>query len=142
MPSIQAFHHIALWTKRYDETLAFYRDGLGLTPIYRFDSGGQRAVILRCGEGPESGHVEVFERNEQDDTPAEARLLHFALCTDDVDGMYRRALDAGAQGRTEPRDVDLVNHLPDTPRPKFAPRIAFVLGPNGEIIEFFDDPNA
>lgn len=152
MPTVKAFHHIALWTRDFDTTVRFYREGLGLMPIYGFGEAGKRAAIFRCGPDASTpvghGHVEVFERLEQEDTPPEARLMHFALSTDDVDGMYARALEAGATSRTEPRDVDLDNTVkgidggaesPAVSR-RFTPRIAFVNGPNGEIIEFFKDP--
>jgi len=145
MAEITSMHHVALRTDRYDETVAFYRDGLGLTPIYQFSIGeGKRALILRCGRGADSGHVEVFERDESDgDVPTEGRLLHIALATPDVDAMYEKAIAAGASSRMEPTDPDHVNALPAEEQPagaeRFTPRIAFVTGPTGEIIEFFRD---
>ena len=145
MAKTTSLHHVALRTDRFDEAVAFYRDGLSLTPVYAFRIGeGKRALILRCGEGADSGHVEIFERDEADeDVPAEGRLLHLALATPDVDAMYEKALAAGATSRMEPTDPDHVNALPAEEQPagaeRFTPRIAFVTGPTGEIIEFFRD---
>lgn len=142
-------HHVGLWARDYDAAVAFYRDGLGLTPIYQFEIDGVgRAMILRCGDGPGSGHVEVFERPEQAECPSEARLLHIALATSDVDGMHARALAAGATEKVAPKDADRDNTLAAADRPaderaaRFTPRISFVVAPNGEIVEFFDDPLA
>lgn len=144
MADITSLHHVALRTDRFDESVAFYRDGLGLTPVYQFSTGaGKRALILRCGEDANSGHVEMFERDEDEDVPAEGRLLHLALATPDVDAMYDKALAAGASSRMEPKDAEHVNALPAHEQPagaeRFTPRLAFVTGPSGEIIEFFRD---
>jgi catechol 2,3-dioxygenase-like lactoylglutathione lyase family enzyme len=147
MPRINAFHHVALHAADFDATVAFYTDALGLTPIYAWEQSPKRAVILRCGDDPTAGHVEIFEKPDVDPTsPAaqpEARLMHFALHTDDVDAMHAKALAAGATERMAPRDVELVNtrHAHDDALPPhFAPRISFVVSPNGEIVEFFTDP--
>lgn len=145
MAKTTSLHHVALRTDRFDEAVAFYRDGLSLTPVYAFGMGeGKRALILRCGEGADSGHVEIFERDEADeDVPAEGRLLHLALATQDVDAMYEKALAAGATSRMEPTDAEHVNALPADQQldgtQRFTPRLAFVTGPAGEIIEFFRD---
>ncbi|MEO0966515.1 MAG: VOC family protein [Planctomycetota bacterium] len=146
MPRINAIHHVALWARDFDAARAFYVDALGLTPVYSWGDAPDRAIILRCGDGPHAGHVEVFEKPaDHPDTPAEARLMHLALNTDDVDAMHARALAAGAAERMAPRDVDLDNtqhpHDAAVP-PRFTPRISFVVAPNGEVIEFFDDPLA
>ncbi|MEM0913109.1 MAG: VOC family protein [Planctomycetota bacterium] len=146
MPRINAVHHIALWAKDFDAARAFYVDGLGLAPIYAWGDAPDRAVILRCGDLALAGHIEIFEKPaDHPDTPAEARLMHLALHTDDVDAMHARALAAGATERMAPKDIDLENthhpHDPTAPK-RFTPRISFVNAPNGEVIEFFDDPLA
>jgi len=149
MPRIQAIHHVALHAADFDAAVAFYTHALGLTPVYSWNDAPNRAVVLRCGEGPHAGHIEIFERPDTaPDSPAaqpEARLLHIALATDDVDALHAKALAAGATERMAPKDVDLVNTAhaanPDLPD-RFRPRISFVVAPNGEIIEFFDDPLA
>ncbi|MEO0587949.1 MAG: VOC family protein [Planctomycetota bacterium] len=149
MAEIGSIHHVALWARDYDAAVAFYREGLGLTPIYEFAIAEVgRAMILRCGAAPSCGHIEIFERPKQAETPAEARLLHVALATDDVDAMHARALAAGATEKAAPKDVDLDNTLAAADRPaderaaRFRPRISFVVAPNGEVVEFFDDPLA
>jgi len=131
-------HHVALWTRDFDRAVAFYADGLGLTPRYQFQLDAGRAILLAAGS---SGHVEIFERPESEDAPAEARLLHFALATDRVDEMYQQALAAGATSRVEPRDAEFENPITGQPNPMRV-RIAFVNGPDGEVIEFFDEQSA
>lgn len=136
MAGIGGFHHVALWTTNFDRSVAFYTGALGLTPRYQFKIGSGRAMILRCGT---HGHVEIFERPvDWPAAPAEARLLHFALETDDVDGWYARAIAGGATPRTPPKDVEQPNQLPGG-LATFRVRLAFFTGPDGEIVELFQD---
>ena len=53
--------------------------------------------------------------------------------TEDVDLAYARAMAAGAVSQTPPKDVDLPAD------PVFPVRLAFVEGPDGEVIEFFHE---
>jgi len=138
MSNITGFHHIAFWAKDFDKSVSFYTDALGLKPRYAWGEVGKRAIILQSGE---HGHIEIFERPDQDDAPAEARLLHFALQTQHVDELYEAALAAGATSRIEPKDVALDNTVSGGPD-QMRVRLAFVNGLDGEIIEFFDDRSA
>ena len=73
---------------------------------------------------------EVFAggRNE---TPY-GRYFHLAVRVDSCDEAFAAARKAGARVKSEPRDTDIPS------RPEIYPvRIAFVYGPDGEEIEFF-----
>jgi glyoxylase I family protein len=59
--------------------------------------------------------------------------VHFALRTTDCDQAIEAARAAGAEVTVEPRDVTL---SADPPIPA---RIAFCKGPDGELIEFFQN---
>ena len=135
MPKIHGLHHVALWSKDFDRSVDYYTRVLGLQPRYQWGEAPKRAIIMQCGN---DGHVEVFERPDHEDTPAEARLLHLALSTRDVDGLYQASLDAGCKSRVEPKDAQLANHVEGGPS-HMKVRIAFVEGLDGEVIEFFED---
>jgi catechol 2,3-dioxygenase-like lactoylglutathione lyase family enzyme len=60
-----------------------------------------------------------------DEEPTEGALLHFCFRVADVEAAYSRALSAGAVSRIAPMTAQVVDG-----------EIAFVTGPNGEVIEF------
>ena len=123
-------HHIALRAVDFDASLRFYQDGLGFVRAYGWGEGDGRAAMLDTGDG---NYLELFAggRRAPGEEPPEGALLHFALRTQDVDAAYARALAAGARTHIAPKDVTLQG---DPPVPV---RLAFVKGPDGEIIEFF-----
>jgi lactoylglutathione lyase len=71
--------------------------------------------------------IEIIPRGN-DDTEVGARWAHIAVATDDAREAYTLALKAGAASRSEPGDV-LLGTMPVCN--------AFVTGPDGEVIEFF-----
>jgi glyoxylase I family protein len=126
------FHHIALRVRDFDATLRFYQDGLGFAYRFGWGEGDGRAAMLDMGDG---NYLEVFagsKRPAGEDAP-EGALLHVALRTPDVDTAYARALAAGARSHIAPKDVQLGGEH------GVPVRLAFVLGLDGEIIEFFQN---
>lgn len=125
------FHHIALAAKDFDRTLAFYRDGLGCPVVAAWRSAPERIAMVDLGDG---GRVEIFERpydGARICAEFSGEWFHFAMHADDPDLAYARALEAGAVSVTPPKDADLLSD------PVMHVRLAFVQGPNGEVIEFF-----
>lgn len=126
------FHHIALRVADFEASLRFYEEGFGFVRAYGWGEGDSRAALLDTGDG---NYLEVFaggKRAPGEEAP-DGALLHFALRTADVDGDYARALAAGARSHVEPKDVTLAGE-PPTPV-----RLAFVKGPDGGVIEFFQN---
>lgn len=135
-----AFHHVALRATDFDRTVKFYTEGLGFTVHFEFAVPGRidRAAFLDAGDGR---YVEIFgpdstvqsegRRREPGEDRTEGALLHFCLRVADTDAAYARALAAGAQSRVAPRVGQLRSD------PPVEVRIAFVTGPEGEVIEFF-----
>ena len=60
----------------------------------------------------------------------EGALLHFCLRVTDTEAAYAKALAAGAESRVAPRTSTIGQN------PLVEVRIAFVTGPDGEVIEF------
>lgn len=123
----QGFHHVALRVKDFDASYAFYTQGLGFTPAHSWGGEGKRAVMLDTGDG---GYLEIFEGGDAVRQP-DGAVLHFALRTQDCDGVVEQARNAGARVTVEPKDVDIPA---DPPLPV---RIAFFEGPDKEVIELF-----
>jgi glyoxylase I family protein len=133
------FHHVAIRAVDFDETIRFYTEGLGFTVHYRFSVPERidRAAFLDAGDGR---FVEVFgdgstvqsegRRRLPNEDRTEGAVLHFCLRVADVEASYARALAAGAESRVAPRTGQLGAD------PVVEVRIAFVTGPNGEVIEF------
>jgi glyoxylase I family protein len=133
------FHHVAIRAIDFDETVRFYTEGLGFRVHFPFAVPGRidRAAFLDAGDGR---FVEVFgpgstvqaegRRRRPGEDRTEGAVLHFCLRVVDTDASYSRALAAGAVSCVEPG----TRRLSEDPLAEV--RIAFVTGPNGEVIEF------
>lgn len=138
--TVSGLHHVAIRAVDFDATIAFYTAGLGFRVHHRFAVPGRidRAAFLDAGDGR---YVEVFDdgstvqaegrRRRPDEERTEGALLHFCLRVPDVAAAFERALAAGAEARIAPRGVNLGGD------PPVEVEVAFVTGPNGEVIEFF-----
>ena len=124
------FHHVAIRARDFDATLKFYTEGLGFKEKISWGEGNKRATMLDTGDG---NYLEVFAGG-QDGSKPEGAIIHFALRTGDCDAAIERARTAGAEVTVEPKDVDIPSRPGPTPV-----RLAFCKGPDGEVIEFFQN---
>ena len=124
------FHHIAMRAHDFDATVKFYTEALGFKEKIAWGEGDKRAIMLDTGDG---NYLEVFAGGSDEPKP-EGAVVHFALRTNDCDTAIERARAAGAEVTVEPKDVE----IPSRPQP-LPVRIAFCKGPDGEIIEFFQN---
>ena len=122
-------HHIALATADFDRTLEFYTDGLGCQLARIWGEGSGRAAMLDIGNGV---LIEVFANGTPDPAQNE-KWVHIAFKTSNPDQAYANAIKAGAASHMEPKDMTIQSD------PPMDVRIAFVKGPSGEIIEFFQE---
>lgn len=134
------FHHIAIRAYDFDATLKFYIEGFGFRRVHGWGkddraNGGRdsRAALLDTGDG---NYLEVFSGRAGDPNQEipEGGLLHFALRTNDTAAALERVRQAGATVTMETKTV-----TPDNSDRPLAFTIAFVRGPNGEVIEFFQN---
>lgn len=132
-PGGVGLHHVALKTKSWEASLAFYKSVLGFTEkILWAYPDGNRAGMIDTGGG---SYLEIFEDRNYIPAPNGA-LLHLALRTNTVDALLSRIRAAGCKITVEPKDVTIktINGFGPVPI-----RIAFFEGPNGEIWELFQN---
>jgi lactoylglutathione lyase len=125
------YHHIGLWVKDAEKSLAFYTQGLGGEVVFSFPMANSDKTIYLVDLG-NNGVIEIIPRGNGEEE-ANAHWAHIALKTDDARDAYDAALKAGAVSRSEPHDVNL-GAMPVCN--------AFVYGPDREIIEFFQVKSA
>lgn len=126
---IKGIHHISMKCAKaedYARAKEFYRNVLGL-PIKREWSEG---VMIDTG----SGLIEIFNNGEGE--CSKGAIRHFALMTDDADGLAERIKAAGYEVFIEPKDIVIRSE------PEYPARIAFCTGPLGEEIELFCERKA
>jgi glyoxylase I family protein len=122
------FHHVSIKVRDLNRSVKFYSEGLGFVEKVSWGEDLQRRVLLDPGDG------NYFELGQTPDPIREGGCFpHVAFRTDNCDAAVEAALAAGALVTKEPKDVT----LPANPPLKV--RIAFIKGPDGEEIEFFQN---
>ncbi|MBS13610.1 MAG: glyoxalase [Gemmatimonadetes bacterium] len=124
------FHHVAIRAYDFDASVKFYTEVLGFTEKIAWGEDRGRAVMLDTGDG---NYLEIFANGEEGSKP-EGAIIHFALRTNDVDGVIAKARSAGCEVTVEPKDLTIQSRPAPTPL-----RLAFFKGPDGEIIELLDN---
>ncbi|MEN1705449.1 MAG: VOC family protein [Planctomycetota bacterium] len=143
-------HHISLFVSDVDASIAFYTTGLGLALTEHFsDIVGQRAavefpfrvasVFLEAGHGR---YIELHPAGERTMSPPSFPMNHLAIAVADVDAAYDRAIAAGASAAEIPVTDEHWDGTPldvlmtgERPEPM---RMAFLQGPDGELIELYE----
>lgn len=124
------FHHVAIRAHDFEASIRFYTQALGFKEKIRWGEGDKRGIMLDTGDG---NYLEIFAGGTKEPKP-EGAILHFAFRTTNADAAIERARAAGAEVTIEPKSVDLQSTPGPTPI-----RIAFFKGPDGEIVEFFQN---
>jgi catechol 2,3-dioxygenase-like lactoylglutathione lyase family enzyme len=125
------YHHIGLIVEDAEKSLKFYSEGLGGKLTFSFPMGDSGKTIYFVDLGG-NAVVEIIPRGNEG-PEISARWAHIAVATDDACEAHARALGAGALSRSQPSDV-LLGTMPVCN--------AFVTGPDGEVIEFFQVKNS
>ncbi|MBQ7728134.1 MAG: VOC family protein [Clostridia bacterium] len=121
-----AFHHIALKAKDFDRSVEFY-EALGCKLDFEWGERSKHIAMFEIGGG---ARMEIFADGGDDYVP-NGRWLHLALSVENVKTAYEAAVAAGAKTVMAPG----VMSLDSSPR-KMTLQVAFVEGPDGEVIEF------
>ena len=123
------FHHLSISVRDLSKSIKFYVDGLGFKERVSWGSPDKRTVLLDTGDG---NYFEIFQ-GDPDQTYEEGVFKHIALRADDCEAALELAKKAGAEVTMETRDVNLRTE------PSIPIRIAFFKGPDGEVIELFQN---
>lgn len=129
MPKIKGFHHTAIRSTNFDASVRFYTEVLGLNVRITWGEGSNRAAMIDAGDG---NYVEVFERPAVE--LADSPILHFALRTDDCSAMTEIVRAAGMTVTMEPKELTIDSNVGPV-----LVKISFFTGPDGEIIELFEN---
>ncbi len=123
------FHHVSMKVRDLDESIKFYKEGLGFVERFSWGQAPQRTVLLDIGDG---NYFEISQA-DPDQVSVEGFFRHIALRTDDCEAALKAAKAAGAEVTMETREVTIPTE------PLLQLRIAFFKGPDGELIELFQD---
>lgn len=132
-PAKGRLHHLAIQTRDWDQSLHFYTEVLGMEQVGGFKLPHRDVIFLNMGGGD---LVELFSPIKEGDYElpdydnGKLAVFHFALAVEDVDAATERCRAAGYEVKIEPKLLQLDG---------IHARLAFVIGPNGEHIEFFKD---
>ena len=125
---IKGIDHYCLRYKtkeEYKDVIHFYCDVLGLKLIRTWGEEDRPSMWLDTG----NGLVEVF--NDAEETLPQGAIRHIAFRVIDPDACVKAVRDAGYTVKDDAYDLTIPS---ETPLPL---RVAFVIGPLGEEIEFF-----
>jgi catechol 2,3-dioxygenase-like lactoylglutathione lyase family enzyme len=120
------YHHIGLYAQDLEKSLKFYTEGLGGKITFSFPMGNTGRTIYLVDLGG-NAVVEIIPKGNGE-AESNAHWAHIAVATDDARAAYEKARKAGALNQSEPQDIVLGT---------MAVVNAFVTGPDGEVIEFF-----
>lgn len=139
---VTGLHHISIRSRDFDRSMDFYTRLLGLKPKVRWQAAPQRAIMLDAGDG---NYIELFERPNEEAAGATRGMntgadvvLHLAIRVDDVAAWLEKLRGEGFHVAMEMKDVKIPNTEPGLPG-EVPVRIAFVNGPDGELIELFEN---
>ncbi|MEU8824710.1 VOC family protein [Streptomyces sp. NPDC048636] len=148
----QGLDHIALRAYDLDATVRFYTEALqfrflnewtapeaGVNRCVFLDAGDDRIIeIFDAASTPPGGSATALSpedvRPSAEERARNAALVHFAVRTDNPAELFRRAVEAGAEPLMAPAEVEAKGDAPMTLQ------VAFVHGPDGEVIEFIRRP--
>lgn len=123
------FHHIALRTRDFDRSMAFYTDGLGFTLAHQWGEGAGRIALLDIGDG---NYLELFAsalgQSKEKVEEAHGQYFHLALRSANIDADIAHVRSLGCPITVEPKSVEVNGKTI---------RVGFFLGPDGEVLEFF-----
>ena len=128
---IKGLHHIALRVEDIEKSIKFFSEILGFEEKLSFrhpwDREVKKIALLDTGD---NSYIEIYSDSSKEIDQG-SKYIHIAFRTENVDFLIKRLKKAEIRIIQEPRDVHL-NSKPPTDI-----RVAFIEGPEGEILEFY-----
>jgi catechol 2,3-dioxygenase-like lactoylglutathione lyase family enzyme len=142
---MQKLAHTGFTVRDLERSLVFYRDVLGMSVVFKQEKqGGYLAQIVGYENAhvrmahlefePNGHRIELFEYREPEahgdaGEPRDVGITHVCLAVKDIDAVFERATDAGADPISAPVLVDTGANA--------GGRGAYIRDPDGIIIELF-----
>jgi glyoxylase I family protein len=133
--------HVALLSADIEESLRFYREGLGFSRSYQWtETATPEGAVVYRGRGVliELGGHTYLELLAGTVDKVTGPVHHIALAVTDVDSAYQRCLAAGGQPVVEGDWSGEPTTVHVNGEPSIEVRDAFVRGPSGELIELYE----
>jgi glyoxylase I family protein len=122
------FHHLSMKVKNLEKSIKFY-EALGFVERVSWGEAVKKTVLLDIGD---HNYFEISQ-GDPEQVYMEGVFKHFALRVDDCQAALEKARKTGAEVTVETRNVTLKSEKP------IQIRIAFFKGPDGELIELFEN---
>jgi len=146
---VRTVAHTGLTVRNLEESLRFWRDGLGMREVMRQEKQGGylEAIVHEPGahvlmvhlEPPEGGaQIELFEYLEPPGgaiggRPADVGFSHVCVTCDDVDALLQRLVAVGGTPFGDPIEVDTGANR--------GGRCVYLRDPDGHVVELFAPPS-
>ncbi|MGB0767622.1 MAG: VOC family protein [Phycisphaeraceae bacterium] len=132
-------HHVAIRTDNLDQSVAFYTRVLGMKLVTAWSPDERSFVHLDSGDG---SIVELMQDDKPVDKPAERSAhWHFALRTTRIEEAMA-AVEAAGMEITVPTKTATLTNTATSPPSEMTIKVAFFIGPSGEVVELFQDERA
>ena len=112
-----------------EKSRKFYTEGLGFIERFSWGEDPKKTILIDTGDG---NYIEISQ-GDPNKTHEEGIFRHLALRANNCKTALEHARKAGAEVTVEVRDIIL------STKPPLNIRIAFFKGPDGELIELFED---
>jgi glyoxylase I family protein len=131
-------HHVAIRTDNLEKSVAFYTQVLGMTVVTAWSPDARKFVHLDSGDG---SIVELMQDDTTVEKPAERSAhWHFALRTTRIEEAMAEVEAAGMEITVPVKSATLENTATNPPS-EMTIKVAFFIGPSGEVVELFqNDP--
>lgn len=98
-------HHVHLFTRDIEATVAWWRDVLGGVVWFDGDFGGSRNVFMKVGDG----RIHFYDQRPRDE--GKGAVHHVGIRTDDLHALHARLVEHGVPLRSGIREFGSWRYL-------------------------------